>query len=203
MFPSTSNCASTEKHVHSWTDRQLDNGGRGRTDGRTPERSTSVKLPWSTPRRAKNEYGTKWPTVCEMTCVRNDPGTKWLEMKCVQVNMYVIIFKRSYVRNLARPGKYHMYAAFAYCYQACGSYMRRQGTHRAPAVAICEGKSMRLHIATSWYLFLHRKQEIMTIGRWRAPLYSKYTAKLVQKSHCTVNSRMMVVLCRTNSVLMS
>ena len=60
----------------------------------------------------------------EMTWVRNDPGTKWLEMKCVQV------------------------------------------------VAICEGNSMWLHTAASWYLSLPR----MTIGRWRAPLYSKHAA---------------------------
>ena len=46
-------------------------------------------------------------------------------------------------------------------------------------------------------------EEIMTIGRWRAPLYSKQAAKLVQKSHCIVHSRTMVVLFRTNSVLMS
>ena len=70
-------------------------------------------------------------------------------------------------------------------------------------VAICEGNSMRLHIAASWYLFLPRIQKIMTIGRWRAPLYSKHAAKLVQKSHCIVHSRTMVIPCRTSSVLMS
>ena len=52
-----------------------------------------------------------------------------------------------YVRTLGRPGKYYVYPAFAYCYQDCGSYMRRQDTHRGPVVAIVEGNSMRLNIA--------------------------------------------------------
>ena len=42
---------SVDKHVYRQTDRQ--------TNGRTPDRSTSVKLLWSTSRRAKNEYGSK------------------------------------------------------------------------------------------------------------------------------------------------
>ena len=104
--------------------------------------------------------------------VRNDLGTKWVwyEMTRVRIDLTwnvckwtcMSLFSRGatlYVRTLGRPGKYHMYSAFAYCYQDCGSYMRRQGTHRAHVVAICEGNSMRLHIAASWYLFLPRKQK--------------------------------------------
>ena len=52
-----------------------------------------------------------------------------------------------------------MYLALAYCYQECGSYMQRQGTHRAPVVAICERNCIWLHIAAPWYLFLPRKQK--------------------------------------------
>ena len=116
MFPSISNCASTEKHsglsTNMFTDRQTVRQTDRQTDRLTLEISTLVKLLWSTSRRAKNENGTKWPTLCEITWVQNDPGTKWLEMKCVQVNIYVIIFKRSYVRTIGRPGKYHIYTAF-------------------------------------------------------------------------------------------
>ena len=72
------------------------------------------KLVWSTSGLSQEEY------------VRNDLRTKWLEMNSVQVNMYVIIFQRSYVRKYV--GKYHMYPAFAYCYQNCGSYIQRQGS---------------------------------------------------------------------------
>ena len=45
-------------------------------------------------------------------------------------------FQEELCSTLGLPGKYHMYPAFVYCYQDCGSYMRRQGPHRAPVLAI-------------------------------------------------------------------
>ena len=139
-----------------------------------------------------------------MVWLRNNPGTKWLEIKCVQVNMYVIIFKRSYMRTLGRSGKYHKDRAFAYCYQDCGSCMRRQGAHWARVVAICERNSMRLHIAASLYLFLPRKQK-----RW--PLVGgahPYIPNMLQNSCRNRNNSYTVarwsyyvVLIRTNVVV--
>ena len=40
-------------------------------------------------------------------------------------------------------------------------YAKAGNAYRAPVamVAICEGNSMRLHTAASWYLFLPRKQK--------------------------------------------
>ena len=57
-------------------------------------RRSPEELKMSTVRN--EQHCAKWPGY-EMTWVRNDPGTKWLEMKCVQVNVYVIIFKTSYI----------------------------------------------------------------------------------------------------------
>ena len=154
MFPSMSNCANTENISHPstnmFTDRQLDR----HTNGRTPERSTLVQLFWSTSKRAKmstvriDQHCAKWLGY-EMTRLRNDRKLSVCRWTC----MIVIIFKRSYVHILERPGKY-MYLTFAYCYQDCGNYMRRKGTHRAPVVAIYERNSMSLHFAAPWYLFL-------------------------------------------------
>ena len=102
--------------------------------------------------------------------VRNDLGTKWPSYEMTGNVAGMPLVSRA---AMCVPLGNHMYHTYAYCYHDCGGYMRRQGTHRALVVAtnICEGNSMRLHIAASWYLFLPRKQKIMTIGRWRAPPY--------------------------------
>ena len=101
-----------------------------------------------------------------MSTVRNDLSTKWLGYEMTQIRKdwkwslsrwtCMLLFLRGAYPWTTRK-KYHMYPSFAYGYQDCGNNMRRQGMHRAPVVAICEGNPMRLHIAASWYLFLPRK----------------------------------------------
>ena len=75
-----------------------------------------------------------------------------------------------------------------------GSYMRWQDMHRAPVVAMAKGTLCGSTLQPHRTCFSLENKRDMTIGRWRAPLYSKHAAQLVQKSHCTVLYHTMVVL---------
>ena len=57
------------------------------------------------------------------------------------------------------------------------------------------------HCSVMVFVSPSKTKEIMTIGWWRAPLYSKHAAKVVKKSQCIVHSRTVVVLCRINVVV--
>ena len=128
------------------TDRQLDR----QTDGRRPERSTSVKLLWSTSRGAK------------MSTVRNDPHcAKWLGYEMTRIRND---WKWSVCRWTCMP----LFSRGAMCiplttrkisYVPCLRILRRE-LYAAP------------HCSVMVLVSSSKTKVIMTNGRWRAPLFS-------------------------------
>ena len=82
-------------------------------------------------------------TLNDISSDSHDIYTTMHELRVLYEFGRVIHVNRSPI--FGQPGIYHMYPAFAYCYQDCGSYMQRQGTHRVPAKGILSGSTVQCH----------------------------------------------------------